>query len=397
MLYDVFYRSIEGFKFPKAENILRLRSLGLVKVPDVDWQYANIAPAVELLGLPAEWISSRLRDSWGGGAHSWSFELELSKYAETVDSLKGRGVPEDVVMRLYHDGSILGKECEEAGGLVFPRAQFSCCAEGMEVFYPELFECSEILARSGVPVAEAVSFLFDPKDDYGFLTPAELLMSGDKDLRTLVIADVYAHILAWHTDSSVRRWRATSVGNVPNPGIVRALAGTGFDADALVAETAGGGFDDLAFEEVAKALHMQESVLLSRAKDTGRKASGWDLRWVSERTVARRLGLSIGEVRGMGDRGELLVMNVVDGEYEFARCNFSPVLDGADGFVDAWLICPAATRLIQELSALSWAPEKVVRFLETPSAWFGMVRPIEYGRLGDEYVDAVVAVAQLMR
>lgn len=302
MLYDVFNRNIEGFKFPKAEDILRLRSLGLVKVPDVDWQYANITPAVELLGLPAEWIGSRLRDSWGGGAHSWSFELELSQYAETVDSLKGRGVPEDVVMRLYHDGSILGKECEEAGGLVFPRAQFSCCGEGMEVFYPELFECSEILARSGVPVAEAVSFLFDPKDDYGFLTPAELLMSGDKDLRTLVIADVYAHILAWHTDSSVRRWRSPSVDNVPNPGIVRALAGTGFDAEALVVETAGG-FDDYAFEQVADALHMQESLLLSRARDTGRRAS----------------------------------------------------------------------------------------------AWFGMVRPIEYGRLGDEYVDAVVAVAKLMR
>lgn len=65
--------------------------------------------------------------------------------------------------------------------------------------------------------------------------------------------------------------------------------------------------------------------------------------------------------------------------------------------MDAWLIYPAAARLIQELSALSWAPERVVRFLETPSAWFGMVRPIEYGRLGDEYVDAVVAVAKLMR
>ena len=62
MLYDVFNRNIEGFKFPKAEDILRLRSLGLVKVPDVDWQYANITPAVELLGLPAEWIGSRLRD-----------------------------------------------------------------------------------------------------------------------------------------------------------------------------------------------------------------------------------------------------------------------------------------------------------------------------------------------
>lgn len=396
MLYDVFNRNIEGFKFPKAEDILRLRSLGLVKVPDVDWQYANIAPAVELLGLPAGWISSRLRDSWGGGAHSWSFELELSKYAETVDSLKGRGVPEDVVMRLYHDGSILGKECEEAGGLVFPRAQFSCCGEGMEVFYPELFECSEILARSGVPVAEAVSFLFDPKDDYGFLTPAELLMSGDKDLRTLVIADVYAHILAWHTDSSVRRWRSPSVDNVPNPGIVRALAGTGFDAEALVVETAGG-FDDYAFEQVADALHMQESLLLSRARDTGRRASAWNLYGVSDMIVSHHLGVSIDEVRRMGDRGELLVVNVADGEYEFARCNFVPILDKVDGFVDALLICPAATRLIQELSALSWAPERVVRFLETPSAWFGMVRPIEYGRLGDEYVDAVVAVAKLMR
>lgn len=396
MLYDVFNRNIEGFKFPKAEDILRLRSLGLVKVPDVDWQYANIAPAVELLGLPAGWISSRLRDSWGGGAHSWSFELELSKYAETVDSLKGRGVPEDVVMRLYHDGSILGKECEEAGGLVFPRAQFSCCGEGMEVFYPELFECSEILARSGVPVAEAVSFLFDPKDDYGFLTPAELLMSGDKDLRTLVIADVYAHILAWHTDSSVRRWRSPSVDNVPNPGIVRALAGTGFDAEALVVETAGG-FDDYAFEQVADALHMQESLLLSRARDTGRRASAWNLYGVSDMIVSHHLGVSIDEVRRMGDRGELLVVNVADGEYEFARCNFVPILDKVDGFVDALLICPAATRLIQELPALSWAPERVVRFLETPSAWFGMVRPIEYGRLGDEYVDAVVAVAKLMR
>lgn len=396
MLYDVFNRNIEGFKFPKAEDILRLRSLGLVKVPDVDWQYANIAPAVELLGLPAGWIGSRLRDSWGGGAHSWSFELELSKYAETVDSLKGRGVPEDVVMRLYHDGSILGKECEEAGGLVFPRAQFSCCGEGMEVFYPELFECSEILARSGVPVAEAVSFLFDPKDDYGFLTPAELLMSGDKDLRTLVIADVYAHILAWHTDSSVRRWRSPSVDNVPNPGIVRALAGTGFDAEALVVETAGG-FDDYAFEQVADALHMQESLLLSRARDTGRRASAWNLYGVSDMIVSHHLGVSIDEVRRMGDRGELLVVNVADGEYEFARCNFVPILDKVDGFVDALLICPAATRLIQELSALSWAPERVVRFLETPSAWFGMVRPIEYGRLGDEYADAVVAVAKLMR
>lgn len=396
MLYDVFNRNIEGFKFPKAEDILRLRSLGLVKVPDVDWQYANIAPAVELLGLPAGWISSRLRDSWGGGAHSWSFELELSKYAETVDSLKGRGVPEDVVMRLYHDGSILGKECEEAGGLVFPRAQFSCCGEGMEVFYPELFECSEILARSGVPVAEAVSFLFDPKDDYGFLTPAELLMSGDKDLRTLVIADVYAHILAWHTDSSVRRWRSPSVDNVPNPGIVRALAGTGFDAEALVVETAGG-FDDYAFEQVADALHMQESLLLSRARDTGRRASAWNLYGVSDMIVSHHLGVSIDEVRRMGDRGELLVVNVADGEYEFARCNFVPILDKVDGFVDALLICPTATRLIQELPALSWAPERVVRFLETPSAWFGMVRPIEYGRLGDEYVDAVVAVAKLMR
>ena len=396
MLYDVFNRNIEGFKFPKAEDILRLRSLGLVKVPDVDWQYANITPAVELLGLPAEWIGSRLRDSWGGGAHSWSFELELSQYTETVDSLKGRGVPEDVVMRLYHDGSILGKECEEAGGLVFPRAQFSCCGEGMEVFYPELFECSEILARSGVPVAEAVSFLFDPKDDYGFLTPAELLMSGDKDLRTLVIADVYAHILAWHTDSSVRRWRSPSVDNVPNPGIVRALAGTGFDAEALVVETAGG-FDDYAFEQVADALHMQESLLLSRARDTGRRASAWNLYGVSDMIVSHHLGVSIDEVRRMGDRGELLVVNVADGEYEFARCNFVPILDKVDGFVDALLICPAATRLIQELSALSWAPERVVRFLETPSAWFGMVRPIEYGRLGDEYVDAVVAVAKLMR
>lgn len=396
MLYDVFNRNIEGFKFPKAEDILRLRSLGLVKVPDVDWQYANITPAVELLGLPAEWIGSRLRDSWGGGAHSWSFELELSQYAETVDSLKGRGVPEDVVMRLYHDGSILGKECEEAGGLVFPRAQFSCCGEGMEVFYPELFECSEILARSGVPVAEAVSFLFDPKDDYGFLTPAELLMSGDKDLRTLVIADVYAHILAWHTDSSVRRWRSPSVDNVPNPGIVRALAGTGFDAEALVVETAGG-FDDYAFEQVADALHMQESLLLSRARDTGRRASAWNLYGVSDMIVSHHLGVSIDEVRRMGDRGELLVVNVANGEYEFARCNFVPILDKVDGFVDALLICPAATRLIQELSALSWAPERVVRFLETPSAWFGMVHPIEYGRLGDEYVDAVVAVAKLMR
>ena len=161
-------------------------------------------------------------------------------------------------------------------------------------------------------------------------------------------------------------------------------------------ETAGG-FDDYAFEQVADALHMQESLLLSRARDTGRRASAWNLYGVSDMIVSHHLGVSIDEVRRMGDRGELLVVNVADGEYEFARCNFVPILDKVDGFVDALLICPAATRLIQELSALSWAPERVVRFLETPSAWFGMVRPIEYGRLGDEYVDAVVAVAKLMR
>lgn len=52
--------------------------------------------------------------------------------------------------------------------------------------------------------------------------------------------------------------------------------------------------------------------------------------------------------------------------------------------------------LMDELEGLGWSDGSIAEFLRVPSPWFGVVPPLEYARLGDEYVGAVVTVAKFI-
>lgn len=196
-------------------------------------------------------------------------------------------------------------------------------------------EFSEVLGvfrRLGVSAADAGTFLFEPRDDYGFLAPAELLLSGVGELRDLVVADAHGCAVERRGVGAVDELARASVGTVPAPGVVVGLVGRGVNFGAVF----GGGFGEFPYELVSK--------------------------------VAEGLGIPV----------SVLMCRVKGMRYGLGRLR-----DGTDGLMD-------------ELEGLGWSDGSIAEFLRVPSPWFGVVPPLEYARLGDEYVGAVVTVAKFI-
>ena len=329
MIYDVF-STPSGFKFFGVDDVLRLRSLGVSKSRDEVWDAKCVDVAVEVLGVDEGFCYGRLEDAFGEGRDDWEYECDVLD-GFTLDELEAEGLSAGEVMRLWESGCLVGDEF--GGELRFARAQFWGGVGVSElVVREEFFEVLGVFRRLGVSAADAGTFLFEPRDDYGFLAPAELLLSGVDELRDLVVADAHGCAVERRGVGVVDEWARASVGTVPAPGVVVGLVGKGVDFGAVF----GGGFGEFPYE------------LLGR--------------------VAEGLGIPVG----------VLMCRVKGMRYGLGRRR-----DGTGGLMD-------------ELEGLGWSDGSIEEFLRVPSPWFGVVPPLEYARLGDEYVGAVVTVAKFI-
>lgn len=311
-------------------------------------------------------------------------------------------MPAGEVMRWFEEGCLVGDVWKPAfnadegvPGLRFTRAQFwggagkgvwGGSGEGALRFNSEFFECVRVFSRLGVSAGAVDVFLFYPSHDYGFLTAAELLLSGDEGLRALVLADARAWALKSLEGVAVEDWVRVSVGTVPVPGNVVALTVAG-----IIPSVGDGSVRDLGV--LGEVLRVPVGVLVHRLAGAGR---GQELVWrvgMIDVDVAAGAGVSVDVVRGLCASGELVAKRFKDGDYWVNGVHLMPV-GRDDVLVDDWELFPDSVRLVAELRGLGWDDSRVVEFLVEPSPWFGLVAPVEYARLGGEYVDAVLAVAQ---
>lgn len=390
MIFDVL--DVEGFVFPSVEGVLRVRSLGLRGFGEVDWQFMNTGVVEDALGLDSGWVGRRLGDAFGGGRHCWFDEVDCYGMGLSVGEVAdGMGISEAEVERLWDEGALLG--ALDDGELFFARAQFNREELGEGFWRKELGECVKLLRLGGVSASDISAFLFYPVVDYGFLTAAELLVGGDEGLRRLVLADAGAFMVKIASRRAAYEWRRVSAESVPSPEAVKKLVDSGADAWKLVG-LFNGKFDEWSFEKLAEGLGFSEALLLSRGYRWG-APRGWSLDGWSVETMSKRCGLPVDELVGM--QGDGLLM--------FESCTSSgggSKLDVADfQFVaeleNSWdmTVCPVSMRLVRELLALGWSAEDTARFLEVRSPWFGLVPPIEYARLGDEFLECVLYVAKV--
>lgn len=329
MIYDVFSMR-PGFEFFGVDDVLRLRSLGVSRSWDEVWDAKCVDVAVEVLGVDEGFCYGRLEEAFGEGRDDWEYECDVLD-GFTLADLEAEGLSAGEVMRLWESGCIVGDDV--GGELRFARAQFwgGVGVSGL-VVREEFFEVLGVFRRLGVSAADAGTFLFEPRDDYGFLAPAELLLSGVGELRDLVVADAHGCAVERRGVGAVDELARASVGTVPTPGVVVGLVGRGVNFGAVF----GGGFGEFPYElvsKVAEGLGIPVSVLMCRVK---------------------------GMRYGLGRRRE-----------------------GTGGLMD-------------ELEGLGWSDGSIAEFLRVPSPWFGVVPPLEYARLGDEYVGAVVTVAEFI-
>lgn len=303
----------------------------------------------------------------------------------------GMGISEAEVERLWGEGVLLG--ALDDGELEFARAQFNREELGEGFWRKELGECVKLLRLGGVSASDVSGFLFYPVVDYGFLTAAELLVAGGKGLRQLVLADAGAFMLEVASRRAAYEWRRVSPESVPAPEAVKKLANSGADAWRLV-ELFNGKFDEWSFEKLAEGLEFSEALLLSRGYRWG-APRGWSLDGWNVETMSKRCGMPVEELVGMQDDGLLMFERCTstggDSKLKVADFQFVTELE------NSWdmTVCPVSLRLVRELLALGWSAEDTARFLEVRSPWFGLVPPIEYARLGDEFLECVLYVAKV--
>lgn len=391
MIFDVL--DVEGFVFPSVEGVLRVRSLGLRGVGEVDWQFMRTGLLVEdVLGLDSGWVGRRLGDAFGEGRHVWFDEVDCYGMGLSVGEVAdGMGISEAEVERLWDEGALLG--ALDDGELFFARAQFNREELGEGFWRKELGECVKLLRLGGVSASDISAFLFYPVVDYGFLTAAELLVGGDEGLRRLVLADAGAFMVKVASRRAAYEWRRVSAESVPSPEAVKKLVDSGADAWKLVG-LFNGKFDEWSFEKLAEGLGFSEALLLSRGYRWG-APRGWSLDGWSVETMSKRCGLPVDELVGMQGDGLLMFESCTSSgggsKLEVADFQFVAELE------NSWdtTVCPVSMRLVRELLALGWSAEDTARFLEVRSPWFGLVPPIEYARLGDEFLECVLYVAKV--
>ena len=390
MIFDVL--DVEGFVFPSVEGVLRVRSLGLRGFGEVDWQFMNTGVVEDALGLDSGWVGRRLGDAFGGGRHCWFDEVDCYGMGLSVGEVAdGMGISEAEVERLWDEGALLG--ALDDGELFFARAQFNREELGEGFWRKELGECVKLLRLGGVSASDISAFLFYPVVDYGFLTAAELLVGGDEGLRRLVLADAGAFMVKIASRRAAYEWRRVSAESVPSPEAVKKLVDSGADAWKLVG-LFNGKFDEWSFEKLAEGLGFSEALLLSRGYRWG-APRGWSLDGWSVETMSKRCGLPVDELVGMQGDGLLMFESCTSSgggsKLEVADFQFVAELE------NSWdtTVCPVSMRLVRELLALDWSAEDTARFLEVRSPWFGLVPPIEYARLGDEFLECMLYVAKV--
>lgn len=390
MIFDVL--GVEGFVFPSVEGVLRVRSLGLRGFGEVDWQFMNTGVVEDALGLDSGWVGRRLGDAFGGGRHCWFDEVDCYGMGLSVGEVAdGMGISEAEVERLWDEGALLG--ALDDGELFFARAQFNREELGEGFWRKELGECVKLLRLGGVSASDISAFLFYPVVDYGFLTAAELLVGGDEGLRRLVLADAGAFMVKIASRRAAYEWRRVSAESVPSPEAVKKLVDSGADAWKLVG-LFNGKFDEWSFEKLAEGLGFSEALLLSRGYRWG-APRGWSLDGWSVETMSKRCGLPVDELVGMQGDGLLMFESCTSSgggsKLEVADFQFVAELE------NSWdtTVCPVSMRLVRELLALGWSAEDTARFLEVRSPWFGLVPPIEYARLGDEFLECMLYVAKV--
>lgn len=390
MIFDVL--DVEGFVFPSVDGILRVRSLGLKGFDETAWQFMPTGLVEDVLGLDSRWIGRRLGDAFGEGRHVWFDEVDCYGMGLSVGEVAdGMGISEAEVERLWGEGVLLG--ALDDGELFFARAQFNREVAGEGFWRKELGECVKLLRLGGVSASDVSGFLFYPVVDYGFLTAAELLVAGGEGLRQLVLADAGAFMVEVASRRAAYEWRRVSPESVPAPEAVKKLANSGTDAWRLV-ELFNGKFDEWSFEKLAEGLGFSEALLLSRGYRWG-VPRGWSLNGWSVEMMSKRCGLPVDELVGMQDDGLLLFESCTSSgggsKLEVADFQFVETAGGSWNME----VCPVSLKLVQELLKLGWSAEDTARFLEMRSPWFGLVPPIEYARLGDEFMECVLYVAKV--
>lgn len=401
MLNNVF-DECPGFEFFSAEDVLRVRSLGLPESVD-DWGEEHFELVSSVLGVSTELMYERLRYAFGGGSAGWEFYCDWYD-GLSLGELEAEGLPAGEVVRWFEEGCLVGDVWKPAfrvdegePGLRFTRAQFwggsgkgvwGASGEGGLRFNSELFECVRVFSRLGVSADAVDMFLFYPSREYGFLTAAELLLSGDEGLRALVLADARVWALKSLEREVVEDWVRVGVGSVPVPGNVVALTVAG-----IVPSVGDGSVRDLGV--LAEVLRVPSGVLVHRLAGAGR---GQELVWrvgMIDVDVAAGSGVSVDVVRGLCASGELVAKRFKDGDYWVNGVHLMPA-GRDDVLVDDWELFPDSVRLVRELRGLGWGDSRVVEFLVEPSPWFGLVAPVEYACLGGEYADAVLEVARYL-
>lgn len=391
VIFDVL--DVDGFVFPSVDGVLRVRSLGLRGFGEVDWQFMRTGLVEDVLGLDSGWVGRRLGDAFGGGRHVWFDEVDCYGLGLSVGEVAdGMGVTETEVVRLWREGFLVGA-LVDSGELEFARAQFNREELGEGFWRNELGECVKLLRQGVVSASDVSVFLFYPVVDYGFLTAAELLVGGGEGLRRLVLADAGAFMVEVASRRAAYEWRRVSLESVPAPEAVKALVDSGADAWRLVG-LFNGEFDEWSFEKLAEGLGFSEALLFSRGRRWG-APRGWSLDGWSVEMMSKRCGMPVEELVGMQEDGLLLFESCTstggDSKLEVADFQFVAELEGS---WDA-AVCPVSLRLVRELLALGWSAEDTARFLDVRSPWFGLVPPIEYARLGDEFLECVLYVAKV--
>lgn len=390
VIFDVL--DVEGFVFPSVDGVLRVRSLGLRGFGEVDWQFMRTGLVEDVLGLDSGWVGRRLGDAFGAGRHCWFDEVDYRGMGLSVGAAaEFLGVRDGDVVRLWDEGFLVGDLVD--GELEFARAQFNREELGEGFWRKELGECVKLLRLGGVSASDISGFLFYPVVDYGFLTAAELLVGGDEGLRRLVLADAGAFMVEVASRRAAYEWRRVSPESVPAPEAVKKLANSGTDAWRLV-ELFNGKFDEWSFEKLAEGLGCSEALLLSRGYRWG-VPRGWSLNGWSVEMMSKRCEVPVDELVGMQDDGLLVFeRGVPQGGGSGLKVADFQFVETAGG---SWNmeVCPVSLKLVQELLKLGWSAEDTARFLEMRSPWFGLVPPIEYARLGDEFMECVLYVAKV--
>lgn len=346
----------------------------------------------DVLGLDSGWVGRRLGDAFGAGRHCWFDEVDCYGMGLSVGEVAdGMGISEAEVERLWGEGALLGALDDEE--LEFACAQFNREELGEGFWRKELGECVKLLRQGGVSASDISAFLFYPVVDYGFLTAAELLVGGDEGLRRLVLADAGAFMVEVASRRAAYEWRRVSPESVPTPEAVKALVDSGADAWRVVG-LFNGKFDEWSFEKLAEGLRFSEALLLSRGRRWG-APRGWSLDGRSVEMMSKRCGVPVEELVGMQNDGLLLFKSgsPAGGGSKLKVADFQ-FIEAMEGSWDT-VVCPASMKLVRELLALGWSAEDTARFLEVRSPWFGLIPPIEYARLGDEFLECVLYVAKV--